>query len=119
MDDDKSVCRALDLLLNTYGLKVKTFGRAEDFFKAVPYDADGCLVLDLHLPGLDGWGVLRRLQPAGYRLPVVVISAEKAETAKEQVIKAGAVAFLQKPFNDQELVEIIKKFPSFNGGEKN
>ena len=107
VDDDESVCRALSILLATYGFTVDTFNLAEDFFKAVPNSASGCLLLDIHMPKLGGWEVLQHLLASGSSRPVIIISAEKNAGLNERALKAGAVGFLQKPFHDQALVDLI------------
>ena len=108
MDDDKSVCRALDILLVTYGFTVDTFTSAEDFFRAVPNSVPGCLILDIHMPGLDGWETQQRLVASGSSRPVIIMSADKNRGLNERALKAGAAGYLQKPFNDQALVDLIK-----------
>ncbi len=108
VDDDESVCRALSVLLLTYGFSVKTFTSAEDFFSAVPNSAAGCLLMDIHMPGLDGWETLQCLRRSGSRRPVIIISADKSEGLNDRAIKAGAAGFLQKPFNDRALVDLIR-----------
>ena len=107
VDDDVSVCRALDILLVTYGFTVDTFISAEDFFRAVPNSLPGCLLLDIHMPGLDGWETLQRLLRSGSSRPVIIISADKTAGINERALKAGAAGYLQKPFNDQALVDLI------------
>ena len=109
VDDDESVCRALSVMLITYGFSVKTFTSAEEFFRAVPNGIPGSLVLDIHMPELDGWETMRRIFTLGSKRPVIIISAEKNGGLNEKVLKAGAVGFLQKPFNGQELVDLINK----------
>jgi len=108
VDDDVSVCRALDILLVTYGFTVDTFISAEDFFRAVPNSVPGCLILDIHMPGLDGWETQQRLVASGSSRPVIVMSADKNRGLNERALKAGAAGYLQKPFNDQALVDLIK-----------
>ena len=108
VDDDGSVCCALSILLGTYGFSVKTFNCAEDFFTAVPNSAPGCLLLDIHMPGLDGWETQQRLLKSGSGRPVIVMSADKNEGLNGRALKAGATGYLQKPFNDQALVDLIK-----------
>ncbi len=108
VDDDESVCRALSVLLDTYGFIVDTFTSPEEFFRAVPNNVPGCLILDIHMPELDGWKTLKHLLASGSRRPVIIISADKNEGLNEKALKAGAAGFLQKPFNDQVLVELIK-----------
>ena len=109
VDDDESVCRALSILLATYGFTVDTFNSAEDFFRAVPNSIPGCLILDIHMPGLDGWETLQHLLTSGSSRSVIIISADKNEGLNEKALIAGAMGFLQKPFNDQELVDLINK----------
>ncbi|MDO8580918.1 MAG: response regulator [Candidatus Omnitrophota bacterium] len=111
VDDDESVCRALKLLLLTYEFHVETFNSAEAFFSAVPNSAPGCLILDIRMPGLDGWGTLQRLYTSGYKRPSIIISADKngGHGHKARALKEGAMGFLQKPFNDQELVDLINQ----------
>jgi FixJ family two-component response regulator len=109
VDDDESVCRALNVLLVTYGFTVNTFTSAEEFFRAVPNSVSGCLILDIHMPGLDGWETLKHILASGSNRPVIIISADKNERLSEKASIAGAVGFLQKPFNDQALVDLISK----------
>ena len=109
VDDDESVCRALSILLVTYGFTVGAFTSAEKFFRAVPNNVPGCLILDIHMPELDGWETLQHLLASGSSRPVIIISADKNEGLDEEALKAGAIGFLQKPFNDQELVDLINK----------
>ncbi|MCK9604166.1 MAG: response regulator [Candidatus Omnitrophica bacterium] len=108
VDDDESVCRALSILLVTYGFTVDTYTCAEDFFRAVPNSVPGCLLLDVHMPGLDGWGTQQQLIKSGSSRPVIMMSADKDGGLNERALKAGAGGFLQKPFNDQALVNLIK-----------
>jgi FixJ family two-component response regulator len=108
VDDDVSVCRALSILLTTYGFTVDTFTSAEEFLWAVPNSTPGCLILDIHMPRLDGWKTLQYLFELGSHRSVIIISADKNGGLNEKVLKAGAVGFLQKPFTDQALVDLIK-----------
>jgi len=111
VDDDESVCRALKALLMTFGFEVKTFNSARSFFDAVPNDEPGCLLLDIHMPGLDGWAVQKILVNSGSKRPVIFISAEKQDNAADRALKAGAMGFLQKPVNGQTLVDLINAAP--------
>ena len=113
VDDDESVCRSLKLLMGTYGFAVETFSSAEKFFSAVPNSALGCLIMDIHMPGLNGWEAQKELIKSGSNRPVIFISADKSSDLKERALKAGAVGFLQKPFNDQELVDLVNGYFAF------
>jgi FixJ family two-component response regulator len=116
VDDDESVCRALSILLVTYGFTVDTYTCAEEFFSAVPNSVPGCLILDVHMPGLDGWETQQHLLASGSSRPVIIISADKNGGLNEKALKAGAVGFLQKPFNAQELVDLINTAVKKNKG---
>ena len=107
VDDDESVCRALGVLLVTYGFTVDTFTSAEEFFRAVPNSVPGCLILDIHMPGLDGWKAQQRIIESGSKRPVIIMSVDKNEGLNEKALKAGAAGYLQKPFNAQALVDLI------------
>ena len=107
VDDDESVCRALSVLLATYGFIVDTFTSAEDYFNAVPNSVPGCLLLDIHMPRLDGWEALKRIIESESKRPVIIISGDTNVELNGKALKAGAVGFLQKPFNDRELVDLI------------
>lgn len=107
VDDDESVCRALKCLLITFGFEVDTFSTAEKFFSAVPNSAQGCLILDIHMPGLDGWEAFKRIIRSGSKRQVIIMTADKNGGLREQASKTGAVGFLHKPVNDQELVDLI------------
>ncbi len=107
VDDDESVCRALKTLLMTYDFEVKTFNSAHSFFDTVAHDDPGCLLLDIHMPGIDGWEVQKKILASGSKRPVIFISAEKQDNAADRALKVGAVGFLQKPVNGQTLVDLI------------
>ncbi|HOW35184.1 MAG TPA: response regulator [Candidatus Omnitrophota bacterium] len=109
VDDDESVCRALKALLVTYDFVVETFTSAEKFFSAVPYSALGCLIMDVHMSGMDGWEAHKRIVASGSKRPVILISGDKNSGFKERALKAGAVGFLQKPFNGKMLIDLINQ----------
>ena len=107
VDDDESVCCALKTLLMTYDFKVRTFNSAQSFFDNVSNDDPGCLLLDIHMPGLDGWEVQKKILASGAKRPVIFISAEKQDNAADRALQVGALGFLQKPVNSQTLVDLI------------
>jgi len=107
VDDDESICRALKCLLMTFGFKVNTFLSAEQFFSDVLNSTQGCLLLDINMPGLNGWEALKQIIKSGFKRPVIIITADKNGGVEEAAIKAGAAGFLRKPFSDQALVDAI------------
>ena len=107
VDDNESVCRSLKLLLTTYGFEVSTFTSAEKFFSYVPDSDKGCLILDIHMPGVSGWEVLKRIVEFKIDRPVIMISANKSNGNPERAVRLGAVGFLLKPFTDKALVDLI------------
>ena len=109
LDDDESVLRSLKLLMVSYGFAVDVFSSAEKFFSAVPNSTSGCLILDINMPVVNGWDTLQRLSKTGYNIPVIVITADKDDSFKERALKAGAVGFLQKPFEDHYLLHMVNE----------
>jgi len=109
LDNDESVLRSLKLLMVSYGFAVDLFSSAEEFFSDVPNSAPGCLILDIHLPGFNGWDTMLKLTKTGYSLPVIVITADKDDRFKDRALKAGAVGFLQKPFEDHYLLHMVNQ----------
>src|SRR5262249_5280720 len=106
IDDDDSVRRALRRLIRSADLKAATFGAREEFLGA-DHPAPGCLILDVHLPGLSGLELQERLTAEGRKLPIVFISAYAEEQVRRSALDNGAIAFLYKPFEDQLLLDAV------------
>jgi len=109
VDDDRSMCEALERLLGTVGLKAHTFGSADEFMSTKRPDAPSCLVLDVRLPGLSGLDLQRRLVDMDPPMPIVIITAYADIPMTVQAVKAGAVELLTKPFRDQELLDAVQE----------
>ena len=109
VDDDRSMCEALERLLGTVGLKAHTFGSAQEFTRTKRLDVPSCLVLDVRLPGLSGLDLQRRLVDMEPPMPIVIITAYADIPMTVQAVKAGAVEFLTKPFRDQELLDAVQE----------
>jgi len=108
LDDDASVRDSLAALLHTYGYEVTSFARADAFFAALGPTTHGCLILDMQLPDVDGLEVLARLHANGPRLQVIVVTAFGDIPLAVAAMKAGAVDFLEKPFDDGLLVAAVR-----------
>ena len=107
VDDDPSVRRALERLVGSVGLNCQTFASAEEFVRT-GYATPGCLVLDLRMPKTSGLDLLRQLNQGGYRLPVIFLTAYGDIRTSVAAMKGGAVEFLTKPFQEQELIDAIQ-----------
>jgi FixJ family two-component response regulator len=105
--DDDAVRRALAMLFRSAGIPVETHPSGSAFLEALPSlweDAVGCVLTDVRMPGLDGLELLRRLKQGGFRRPVVVMTAHGDVAAAVRAMKAGAVDFVEKPFDDEALL---------------
>src|SRR5215813_13730322 len=108
VDDDPGVLRALSRVLREEGWHVETFESAEAFIARRDPKAVGCLVLDVTMPGLDGFELKRRLAEAGESLPTVFVSGHGNIPMSVRAIKAGATDFLTKPVGSVELVAAVR-----------
>ena len=108
IDDDAAVREVIKDLLLSVGHAVEAFATAEDFLSKRDPQAPGCLVLDVRLPGTSGLELQKRLVAQKDRIPVIFISGYGDVPMVVQVMKTGAVDFLQKPFREQELLECVQ-----------
>src|SRR5437667_2846822 len=107
VDDDPSVRRAIQRLVESVGLQVELFGSAQEFLRSERPDAPSCLVLDIRLPGISGLDLQRELLEANIHIPIIFITAHADIAMTVRAMKAGAVEFLTKPFRDQDLLDAI------------
>lgn len=108
VDDDAAVRAALRALFRSIHLPVQTFESAEQFLAAVPGGAVGCVVLDVRMPGMSGLDLQAHLVRQGSRLPIIVISAHADVPMAVRAMKLGAIEFLEKPINEQELLDRVQ-----------
>ena len=109
VDDDDSVRKALTRLIKSVDLNVETFASADDFLKRDSHNGPACLVLDIRMPGLSGLDLQDELVAAGRTLPIIFISAHGNIPLSVRAMKAGAVDFIEKPFEDQTLLDAINQ----------
>jgi FixJ family two-component response regulator len=109
VDDDPSICEALVNLLESVGIVARSYPSAEAFAMGwTPADA-GCLLLDARLPGISGVEFQEKLKESGFRLPIVFMTAHGDVPMVRKVMKAGAVEFLAKPFQKEELFHAVEQ----------
>jgi len=107
VDDEEPVRKALKRLLRASGLDAESYANGQEFLDAAAEHRPDCVVLDLHMPGMSGLQVLRKLKDAGQRLSIVVITAHDEPETRERCIDAGACAYLRKPLEDRLLLNAI------------
>ncbi len=107
VDDDAAVRDAIGNLLESVGLRTEGFGSTEDFWEAEKPDAPCCLVLDVRLPGATGLEFQELLASQGIRIPIIFITAHGDVPMTSRAMKAGAVEFLMKPFQKDELLAAV------------
>ena len=108
IDDDDSVRRALQRLIRSVGLRVELFGSAHEFLERDRPNIPNCMILDIRLPGMSGLDFQRRLAEAKIHIPIIFITGHGDIAMTVRAMKAGAVEFLTKPFNDQDLLDAIQ-----------
>jgi FixJ family two-component response regulator len=108
IDDDANVRASIQGLLKAVGLRSESFGTAEEFLRTLEPDGPGCLVLDVSLPGVSGLELQRKLVDAGVRIPIIFLTGHGDIPMTVKAIKSGAVEFLTKPFDDQDLLNAIQ-----------
>jgi len=109
VDDDRAVRESVALLLRSVGLEVVTFESAAAFLAGAGTPAAACLVLDMRMPGMSGLELQRELASRGCTIPIIFITGHGDVPMAVSAMKAGAVDFLEKPFNDQELIDRVQQ----------
>jgi FixJ family two-component response regulator len=107
VDDDSSMRDATSALVRSLGFTVATFASAEDFLESSRVDDTACLITDVQMPGLSGVELQSRLIAQGRNMPIIGVTAFPEESVRSQMLEAGAVGFLSKPFNDECLINCL------------
>ncbi|HQT75807.1 MAG TPA: response regulator FixJ [Rhodopila sp.] len=108
IDDDEGVRQAVAFLLATSGFAVRVYDSANAFLTALPTVQSGCIVTDVRMPGMDGLALQRELKLLGVMLPVIVVTGHADVPLAVEAMKAGAIDFIEKPFNDESLLSAIR-----------
>src|SRR5579863_1140394 len=108
VDDDDSMRSAIEGLLKSVGLSAQSFASAEDFLKSGQQHLATCLIADIRMPGMSGLELQTQLNADRCRIPTIFITAHGDEKMRLQALRAGAVEFLSKPFDDESLLESVR-----------
>ena len=108
VDDDESARTGLVRLLRSAGFQVEAFASAQEFLDRTQDDREALLVLDVRMPGIGGLELQKRLAAKSSKLPIIFLTAFEDPRARSEALNSGAIAFLQKPVDEQTLLEAIK-----------
>jgi FixJ family two-component response regulator len=108
IDNDAAVRVAVRRLLSPLRAQVRAFATAEQFLREVPRGAEGCLILDVSLPGMTGLQLQERLNESEWRLPIIFTTAHDDEPSRDAAMRKGAVAYLCKPFDCDVLLAAVR-----------
>jgi FixJ family two-component response regulator len=109
VDDDPGVLRALERVLRVNNIAVESFTSPTAFLERAPYDGVACLLLDLKMPGLNGLDVQGEMSRKGIQMPIVFLSAEGDVPSTARAMREGAIDFLVKPVDEQQLLEALER----------
>jgi len=109
VDDDVSFGKSLKRMLNARGLLAEYFGSAQSFLDSVPPGQPGWAIVDIHMPGCDGFCLLRKMHDLHYGMPVIIVTGQADSSARDLAMHNGAAGYLQKPFSGDSLLELVNK----------
>jgi FixJ family two-component response regulator len=107
VDDDLSFGKSLKRLLNARGILADSFGSARSFLDAVPSSQHGYAVVDIHMPECDGFELIDKMRDMHYVMSVIVVTGQVQADTRDLAFRKGAVGFLQKPFSEASLLELL------------
>jgi len=108
IDDDESVRRTTSRLIESFGFRAAAFESAESFLSSGHLKDTSCLIVDVHMPGMNGLQLQSQLAAAGCSIPIIFITARDDKESRRRATQAGAIAFLGKPFSDEQLLQSIR-----------
>jgi FixJ family two-component response regulator len=109
VDDDPWARDGIKDFVLSLGYRAQTFTSAEDFIESGRVEDTSCLITDLRMPGMGGFGLQDHLRAQGHRTPIIVITAHPDEKNRSRALKAGAACFLGKPFDEQVLIDTLAR----------
>ena len=118
VDDDEAMRESLTWLIESVGLNVETFSSADEFLKSYYPGIPGCLLLDVRMPGMSGLELQAHLQSQQVAIPVIIITGHGDVPMAVRAMKSGAIDFIEKPFNDEQLLESIRNALSIDDTQR-
>ena len=118
VDDDDALRNSLDDLIRSIGFRTQGFPSAEAFLSSNQACDTACLILDVRMPGMNGLELQRQMVAANWRIPIIFITSHADDGARARALEAGAVAFLYKPFREEELLNAIDAALNHSLGHK-
>jgi two-component system response regulator FixJ len=109
VDDDHDFGRSLKRLLIIRGFPADYFRSAKAFLDSVPAGQEGIAIIDLHMPECDGFELMDKMRELHYEMPVLVVTGRSQADSRTAALERGAIGFLQKPFSDSSLMELIEE----------
>lgn len=109
VDDDDAVRDALQQMLTLINMSVISFDSAHEFLQFVTPETNGCLILDIRMPGMSGLELQKKLRALGYQIPTIFITGHADVPMAVEAIKHGAVDFIEKPFREQQMLDLINR----------
>ncbi len=119
VDDDESVRRTTKLLVESFGYRAAVFESAQSFLKSSQLYETSCLVVDVQMPGMNGLQLQSQLAAEGHPIPIIFITAYSDNESRRLAMQAGAAAFMDKPFSDEQLLKNIQSAFRLNGSGGN
>ncbi|HEX2150478.1 MAG TPA: response regulator [Stellaceae bacterium] len=109
VDDDQAVREALQRMLRSYGFTTAVFDSAEQFLASGRPCDESCLILDVRMPGMTGWGLHHHLVSGGCRIPIILITGSPTRGERERAMSMGVVSYLAKPIDERVLLETLRE----------
>jgi FixJ family two-component response regulator len=108
VDDDESIRRTTTRLIESFGFRAAAFESADGFLRSGQLHDTSCLIVDVQMPGMNGLHLQSHLAAEGCGIPIIFITAYDDKESRRRAMQAGAVAFLGKPFSDEQLLQTIR-----------